>query len=198
MGRRRKISDQQVLELTRRLLWEHGLQITTRTLAAEIGISEGVIFQRFTSKEGLVRAALLMPQIQAVQMIDQATKGKDAREVLENIAVVIFRAFCELLPFYIPLIAHSELERERVFNSRTSPFQLFLDALERHLKTERHSGRIWTESPYTTSYFIVSALHNAALFETITGSSTGIHEGTARDLIGVLWPGLEPRDLRSK
>ena len=196
MSRPRKISNEEVLRITRRLLLERGLQITTRDLATEMNVSEGVIFQRFGSKEGLIHAALFLPQINAVQFVSDASTGTDAREVLENIAVAIFRAFRDLLPYYIPFIAHPESEREQALTSHTSPFQLFVNALEEHLKTERHAGRIWTESPYTTSYFIVSALHNAALMGTIAGPSTDLSDGTARDLIRLLWLGLEPRDRK--
>ena len=196
MPRPRKIGDEQVLGVTRRLLLERGLQVTTRDLAAEIGVSEGVIFQRYGSKEGLIQAALSLPQINTAQMVNEASAGKDAREVLENIAVAIFGAFRNLLPLYVPLIAHPASDRGDKWTSRASPFQLFLNALELHLKAERHAGRIWTESPHATSYFIVSVLHNAALLETIAGPSTDISEGSVRDLIGIVWLGLDPRERK--
>ncbi len=193
MARPRRISNEELLAAARKLVLERGLQITTRTLATEMGVSEGVIFQRFGSKEGLIRAALSPPHINANQLVSEGSTGRDGREVLENIGVAIFRAFRQLLPFYVPLITHTESDSERSWISRGSPFQLFVDALEQHLKAERHAGRISTESPHTSSYLIVSALHNAALFETIAGPSTGINEGSARDLIGIVWIGLQPR-----
>jgi AcrR family transcriptional regulator len=198
MSRPRKIHDSQILEVTRRVFLERGLRISTRTLAAEVGVSEGVLFQRYGSKEGLIRAALSLPGIDANQVVAEAVTATNPQEVLGNIAVAILRAFRELLPLYIPFLTQPESDREREWTSRTSPFHLFLDALEQHLKAERHAGRLSIESPYTTSYFIVSALHNAALLETIAGgaSSTGINEGTARDWIGVLWSGLQPRDRK--
>ncbi len=106
--------------------------------------------------------------------------------------MAIFRAFLQLLPFYIPLMSQTVTEREGTWTSRGSPFQLFVDALEQHLKAERHAGRISTESTQTSSYLIVSVLHHAALFEMIAGPSSGINEGSARDLIGVVWIGLQP------
>jgi AcrR family transcriptional regulator len=193
MPRPRRISDAEMLIAARRSIQARGPQVTTRVLAQEIGISEGVIFQRFGSKEKLIAAALSPPEINVSQLLIDSSSGGESRQVLENIAAAIFRAFRELLPFYIPLMNHAETDREETWTSRGSAFQMFVEALEQHLKTERHAGRIWIESPHTSSYLIVSALHNAALFETIAGPSSSINEGFVRDLVGVIWNGLQPR-----
>lgn len=195
MSRRKRIQDDELLKRAKRLFLDHGLRMPTRTLANELGISEGILFQRFGSKEGLIRAALTIPEFDAVQLVESETKkGNNPQKILENIAVAIFNAFRELLPLYVPLLAHHESDRRRALISRASPFHVFVDALERHLKEARHNGHIQTESPYMAAYFIVLALHQAAFFEVITDQSTEISEGTARDLIRVVWSGLEPKD----
>jgi AcrR family transcriptional regulator len=191
MARSRKLSNEQLLTVARRVIFEQGIQVTTRNLAKEMGISEGVIFQRFGSKEELLRAALTPPEIQVTQLVEQASIGKYGREMIENISAAIYRAFRQLFPFYIPLLRQAETVERAVWTSRGSVFQLFVAALEEQLKGERHAGRISTESAYTTSYLIVSILHHAAMSEAITGPSAGINEGFVRDLIGVVWTGLQ-------
>lgn len=193
MTRPRTIEDEQILEITRRVLRERGLQVSTRAIAAEVGMSEGVLFQRFGSKEGLVRAALTLPEIDVEQVMSEAATGTDARDILENIAVAIFATFRDVIPLYIPLIPQPVFGREGLFESRDSPFTMFLATLERHLTEERHEGRIWTESPHRASFLIVSLLHNAALMEAVNGSSADVNEGNIRDLIGIVWQGLQPR-----
>ena len=193
MSRKRTISDEQILSTARGFFREHGLQTSTRKLALEIGISEAVLFQRFRSKENLIVAAFQPPIFNANRIVEAAGSGKDAKETLQKKAIAIFAELRRLLPFYFPQFAHPEFDPEHAFHSRKSPFQSFLDALESHLKSERQAGQIRTESTHTTAYFIVSALHNAALLEMVAGPSTDVHEGMVLDLIGIVWQGLDPR-----
>ena len=197
MPRPRRITDEEILTIARNLLLEHGLNISMRTMAREIGISEGVLFQRFASKDALIRAALSIPVTDADQLLKDANKGENARIALENIAEAILNTFRQLLPLYIPILHHPDFQGASALSSRTSPFRLFVSALEDHLKAERHAGRLWTESPYMASYSIVSALHNAVLMEIISGKVTSIVSFTARDLINVVWPGLNTQHSKN-
>lgn len=193
MSRRRKIANEQILSATRRLLAHRGSAVTTRAIAAELGISEGVLFQRFESKSELFRAALSVPRIDSAHLVSESRTGNNAREVLENIGIAIFGSLRSLLPLYLPRISMPDLAEDNELTSRSSPFSLFVSALEEHLATERHTGRIWMHSPHATAYLIVSMLHNVALFDAIAGPSSATSEGAVRDLIGIVWSGLEPR-----
>jgi AcrR family transcriptional regulator len=190
MARRRRIQDAELLAVARGLFLQRGLQVSTRELAKEMGISEGVLFQRFKTKDNLIAMALAVPAFDAERLITEGATGKDAREILENIAIVIYHEFYRLVPLSIPQLLQTEF-RDEHFWSRKSPFPSFVAALEGHLKSERQQGRIKIESPHTTADFLVSALHNQALLDALAALET--NDGKVRDWIGVLWRGLDPR-----
>lgn len=192
MSRRRKIGNDEILVATRRLLLQQGLGLTTRAIAGELGISEGVLFQRFETKEELFRSALSAPRCDASRLLSESRTGDNARAVLENIAIAVFASLRQVLPYYIPRISMSSFAAEDEFTSRSSPFSLFVAALEEHLIAERHAGRIGIDSPHATAYLIVSILHNVALFDALEGPSSATSEGAVRDLIEILWSGLGP------
>ena len=56
MSRTREIDDSQILEVARKIFVERGLSATTKMISRAAGISEGVIFQRFGTKERLIEA----------------------------------------------------------------------------------------------------------------------------------------------
>ena len=137
MTRPRKITDDEILATTRQLLQEHGLGVSTRQIAADCGISEGVLFQRFATKEGLIRAALSLPQIDVPALVADATTSGDARTDLEEIGIVILEVLRRLLPLYVPLLGQPGFGIERVLSEKSSPFMQLLTALEHHLTEER-------------------------------------------------------------
>jgi AcrR family transcriptional regulator len=61
MARPRGTSDEEILEEARACFLEHGAGVSTTVIAARLGVSHAVLFQRFGTKEQLMRAALLPP-----------------------------------------------------------------------------------------------------------------------------------------
>jgi AcrR family transcriptional regulator len=57
MGRPPLLSNDEILRATRAVFVEHGIRATTAAVAERAGVSEGVLFKRFGSKMGLLRAA---------------------------------------------------------------------------------------------------------------------------------------------
>src|ERR1035438_5507653 len=53
MGRNKSISDDDLLAAARRVFVEQGYAASTREIARRAGVSEGLIFQRFQTKEDL-------------------------------------------------------------------------------------------------------------------------------------------------
>jgi AcrR family transcriptional regulator len=63
MGRTKTISDEEVLERAREVFVEQGFRASTKAIAKHVGVSEGVLFQRFSTKEELFFAAMILPSI---------------------------------------------------------------------------------------------------------------------------------------
>lgn len=79
MARPRNTTDAQILEEARACFLEHGAAVSTTLIADRLGISHGVLFQRFGTKEQLLRAALLPSPEQP--WMAQVKAGPDDRDV---------------------------------------------------------------------------------------------------------------------
>jgi AcrR family transcriptional regulator len=84
-----------LVEATVPLLHEHGLDVSTRQIAAAAGVAEGTIFGVFKDKNSLVVAALMQaldpqPTLDAIAAIDP---GKDLRRRVAEAADLINERF---------------------------------------------------------------------------------------------------------
>ena len=62
MGRKKTLSDEELLEVARQEFLTNGIGASTKSIAQKAGISEGVIFQRFHTKEELFEGRQLVGQ----------------------------------------------------------------------------------------------------------------------------------------
>lgn len=83
MARPRNTTDAQILAEARACFLEHGAGVSTTRIAERLGISHGVLFQRFGTKEQLLRAAL-MPPLEP-PWLALARAGPDARDIREQL-----------------------------------------------------------------------------------------------------------------
>jgi len=90
MARPRNTTDEQILAEARACFLEHGAGVSTALIAERLGISHGVLFQRFGTKEQLLRAALL-PALEPpwLAQVRAGPDDRDLREQLRELAEVI-------------------------------------------------------------------------------------------------------------
>ena len=81
MARPRNVTDTQILYEARACFLEHGAAVSTTVIAERLGISHGVLFQRFGTKDQLLRAALLPPPPEAQPWMVRVQSGPDDRDV---------------------------------------------------------------------------------------------------------------------
>jgi AcrR family transcriptional regulator len=84
MVRPRNTTDAQILEEARACFLEHGAGVSTTLIAERLGISHGVLFQRFGTKDQLLRAALMPPSEQP--WMARVRAGPDDRDVRTQLA----------------------------------------------------------------------------------------------------------------
>lgn len=99
MGRPRSISDERILDEARACFLEHGAGAATTLIAQRLGISHSLLFQRFGTKEELVRAALL-PRSEPpwIAELRDGPDDRDARAQLSSHAEQIFDFYQALIP----------------------------------------------------------------------------------------------------
>lgn len=87
MVRPRNTTDGQILEEARACFLEHGAGVSTTLIAERLGISHGVLFQRFGTKEQLLRAALLpAPEQPWMALVRAGPDDRDLRTQLLELA----------------------------------------------------------------------------------------------------------------
>src|SRR3981081_3736397 len=104
MGRNNTIADSGLLEIARRRFVERRLGASTKEIARRAGVSEGVIFQRFTTKEDLFFAAMIPPPADLNRLLHHPrSKG---RGLVEKVTLSLIQYFRATFPVFIPLMSH--------------------------------------------------------------------------------------------
>lgn len=99
MSRPRNISDEQILAEARQCFVAQGPAVPTQTIADRLGISHAVLFQRFKTKELLMRAALTPPASPAwVERLQRGPDDRPVRAQLLELATEIHGFFESVIP----------------------------------------------------------------------------------------------------
>src|SRR5262245_26797668 len=106
MGRKKTISDDEVLEIARHIFREQGHTATTRQIAEAAGISEAILYQRFGSKDELFFAAMHPrgPDLEA--LLGAEDPGEDARSYLHAVVVRLGKHFADVIPIALHIMTH--------------------------------------------------------------------------------------------
>jgi AcrR family transcriptional regulator len=104
--RPKTISDEALLAVARAVFRAQGRTASTRAIARQAGISEGILYQRFGTKEDLFFAAMAprAPDIEALLGPEPPTEGVPT--FLRNVLVRMAKHFGEVIPLAIQIIAH--------------------------------------------------------------------------------------------
>jgi AcrR family transcriptional regulator len=192
MSRRKTITDEEILTAARSLFLKQGAKASTRTLAQTVGISEAVIFQRFSTKEDLFFAAMVLPEAQLETIFGIQPGEKQVITNLESISLQIVSYFREVMPIFLPLISHPSFDMATFLKRHTMPGMQIVNRLTEYLNVEAELGRIQGENVSATAAILLSHLHNLVLSENI-GSHQPIDTDSAiTEAIAALWKGLAP------
>jgi AcrR family transcriptional regulator len=198
MGRKKVITDTELLRVAREVFIEGGAFGSTRDIAARAGISEATLFKRYATKTALFLAAMAPPQPDLDFMFADVRAQKDARKALHLLANRILGYFRMAIPRMLPLITHPAIGLDELVRSfGRSPAEHLTDAVADYLTELKRSGRASPENPLATAALLIAALHSVALFEIM-----GIHGGEVPDqavraMLGALWTGMKPKGAKT-
>jgi AcrR family transcriptional regulator len=197
MGRKKVITDTELLRVAREVFIEGGAFGSTRDIAARAGISEATLFKRYATKTALFLAAMAPPQPDLDFMFADVRAQKDARKALHLLASRILGYFRMAIPRMLPLITHPAIGLDELVRSfGRSPAEHLTDAVAAYLAELKRAGRASPENPLATAGLLVAALHSVALFEIM-----GIHGGEVPDeavraMLSALWAGMKPKGTK--
>jgi len=202
MARPVTIKNEQLLKAAREEFLKHGIRATSAGIARRAGVSPGILFHRFGSKEALFVAAMDVgeaPRALFEQFDLKARVGKEpVRETLTKLGEMLLKRFQETVPSQLMAWANpdpsqvkplAELHRGRGVQGER--------LLVAYLKEEMSRKRIRTVDPFVVVQAFGGALWFFA-FEQATGANLRktnrpvSGSDFVRQLVDTLWKGLQP------
>jgi len=196
MPRNKTITDEEILAVARTLFVNEGAKASTRTLAKMAGISEAVIFQRFSTKEDLFFAAMVLPSAHLEAIFNIQPGQKQVAANLKSVSLQIVDYFREMMPVFLSLISHPSFNMQTFLERHTMPGMQLGSRLTEYLNAEAQLGRIRKDNIAAAAGVLLSHLHNLALSEKIGSHHLIDTERAISDAIAALWTGLAHRDFQ--
>ena len=120
--RPRQFTDQELLETARRCFLEHGPNVSTATIAAELGVSPPALFRRVKTKEELLRRALAHPVYPPwIQHLEQGPDDRPVADQLLELATEMDAFFNKMAPAMATLRASGVCIEEMFANFEEPP-----------------------------------------------------------------------------
>jgi len=194
MGRKKITSDGELLDAARRVFVEQGFGASTKEIARQAGVSEGVIFQRFATKEDLFFAAMIPPSVDLDRLLKHSRCT--GRALLEKLTFAMIDYFRETLPVLLPLMSHPAFRFEEFAKRHPdSPMLLLRRQLVEFFVRERQAGRIGPVDPGAAALLVWSTAHAIPFFERLGAHGGQFEAGIVRSMVRCLWDGLAPPKL---
>jgi AcrR family transcriptional regulator len=195
MGRVKTYDNDAIIEAARKVFLEHGPSAPTLAIAQEAGVSEGLLFKRFKTKQQLFLTAM---GISEINMGDAVEKRIGQGEVKEN----LFRASMELIehlreayPRMMMLWSNrqNDMDQGDYDHGKLSSVK-FSQAIGMYLEGEMRIGRVAQVDPRIASRVLVGSAANYVFWE-LVGLEQGVVgdvEMYIRNMIDIIWRGLDP------
>jgi AcrR family transcriptional regulator len=188
--RPKTISDDELLAVARKLFRERGPTVSTRAIARQAGISEGVLYQRFGSKEDLFFASMAPRAPDILSLLGPEPPTAEMPAFLATVLVRLATYFAEVIPLAIQLMTHPTAQR-----SGASRAQAGMDQLRRALV----SRLAWFESREVvrrsgaerTAQLVLSLAHDWALGDAGPHRRRGRGTRELEEMAEIIWRGIQ-------
>ena len=166
MGRRKKVSDELILEVARKTFVEHGPAVPTETIAAELDISPAALLKRFGSKQRLMLESL-KPEAEPpwLQMLERGPDGRPFREQLDEFLLGALRFFDAHVPRRMAAIKPSDVRAA----FPVPPPVVQLRGIARWLDRCHANGMIRKVDSEAVAMAIMGGLHGRAFLKMVLG-----------------------------
>ena len=205
MGRRPKVTREQVLEAARTLFAERGYDATTlAAIAARLGVSPAALLRHARNKEDLFHAAMASGVRQLrlpIEFLADLDGSEDPRRVLRRLG----RAF---VPFIEARLAEQVARWMRAkaparrlalpfdLDVKPTPPQRALALVEEYLRRARRAGRMRVPDPRAAALLLLGSLHSyVTLHQLVRISEPPLPLERYLDALVALWvaPATAPR-----
>jgi AcrR family transcriptional regulator len=193
MGRRKTISDDAVLSIARDLFRARGHAVTTRQIAEKAGISEGILYQRYGSKDDLFFAAMHPSGPDIEKLLGPKHPIDDAQAYLRTVVVRIGKYFGDVIPLALRVMTHPSFDPGSLARAQPNAAAVLQASLTERLASLSGRQRIMTKSESVTARVLVSLAHDWALGRVLSPGSSPDRERRLKAMVEVVWEGLRVR-----
>jgi AcrR family transcriptional regulator len=191
MARTKSISDEDLLRAAREVFVKEGFAASTKNIARRAGVSEGVLFQRFSTKEELFFAAMIPPPADLSKLFRK--RHKDGYTAFSAVTLGMLEYFRATLPVLITLIAHPSFRFEDFAQKHPdSPMVTLRREITHFMVDEQLAGRIGMVNPGAAALLAWSTAHTIAFFEHMGAHGGKFDARIIQATLQCAWHGLAP------
>ena len=192
MARTKTISDSELLAVARSVFVESGFGASSKDIARRAGVSEGVLFQRFSTKEELFFAAMTPPPGDLNSIFEHP--GAHGLPLLEKITFAMLDYFRTLMPVLIPLMSHPSFVFEEFARRQPdSPLATLRRQLMELMMREKKAGRIAHVDAGAAALLLWSTANTVAFFEQLGAHDGVMDDAIVRAAVKCIWTGMRPK-----
>lgn len=181
-GRPPSIDSEQLLAVARGVFLERGIRATTLEVAERAGVSEGVLFHRFKSKEGLFSAAMDFDREEAPRLMLKAIEeleGLEPREAITRLATTLVEVGRVALPILMMSWSNPQPCAVPLFDQKRSKFREVIKSLSGYFEQQMQRGKLRQLDPEVLARALLGAVHHFVLSRILleAGDATAMPEG---------------------
>lgn len=193
---------QNIIEATERLLHSHGLaRLTTRAIAREANVAEGLIYHHFKDKAELI-FEVVITRVQETKSLMQNLPLEVGKSTLlknlEGVLLSVYHAHYEITPIINSIFADQKLliRMQEIVKERNMGPEYAVEALDVYLAAEQRLGRL---SDAVDTKVLAKCLWMISIQSAMLDRWMGNENDTRRvhqeirDYVKMLMTGIEPR-----
>jgi AcrR family transcriptional regulator len=162
-GRPPSIDSEHLLAVAREVFLEQGIRATTFEVAARAGVSEGVLFHRFKSKEGLFSAAMEFDREAAPRRLLQAIEaieGLEVHDAIVQLATTLLEVGRVALPILMMSWSNPQPCTAPIFDKKRSNFRDVLKGLAAYFERQMDAGKLRRMDGEVLARTLLGAIHH--------------------------------------
>ena len=196
MGRKKLVSDEQLLAAARRFFVEKGMAASTRDIAREAGVSEGLLFQRYATEGDLFLAAMVPPVFDLNAYLPEDLEHHDGERIIRDLFLALLDYFRLRGAAAAAVDRQPRLPVRAIRRSASGQFvQCAALVADQFLARLKAAGKMDAD-PRWAALALFTATHGIAYFELMGAHGGRFNDEMVEATAATLWRGFRPATTR--